>query len=80
MLVAAWAALRTKWMGAVVRMTRRFCLDKRAVERGELPPPVRLFGRPCWTVEHVLAHVNARLQAALDETKTTQKRVRRHQI
>jgi len=37
---------------------------KRAVERRELPPPVRMFGKPCWTVSVILAHIEARLDAA----------------
>jgi len=37
---------------------------KRAVERRELPPPIRMFGKPCWTVGVILAHIEARLDAA----------------
>jgi hypothetical protein len=35
---------------------------KRAVGRGELPVPVRLFGEPTWTVGAIVKHVEARLQ------------------
>ncbi len=37
---------------------------KRAVERGELPPSVRMFGKPVWTVRAILAHIEGRLEAA----------------
>lgn len=37
---------------------------KRAVERGELPQPVRMFGKPSWTAGGILRHVNARLETA----------------
>jgi hypothetical protein len=40
---------------------------KRAVERGELPPPVRLFGKPCWMARTILAHLEERLEAAKRE-------------
>ena len=40
---------------------------KRAVRRGELPPPVRLFGKPSWTVRVLVQFIEKRLeQAALD--------------
>ena len=37
---------------------------KRAVERGKLPPSVRIFGKPVWTVRAILAHIESRLEAA----------------
>ena len=37
---------------------------KRAVARGELPPPARLFGKPSWTAGAILAHLEGRLEAA----------------
>lgn len=37
---------------------------KRAVDRGELPKPVRMFGKPSWTAGGILRHVNARLETA----------------
>jgi hypothetical protein len=42
---------------------------KRAVERGELPPPVRLFGSNAWTADALLAHIEARLERAALERK-----------
>ena len=50
---------------------------KRAVERGELPPPVRLFGRPCWTAGAILAHLEARLEAAKREAEKEAARISR---
>jgi hypothetical protein len=41
---------------------------KRAVARGELPPPVRLFGQPVWTIKSLVNHLETRLaEAAVDE-------------
>lgn len=37
---------------------------KRAVERGELPPPVRLMGKPTWTGAVILKHLESRLEQA----------------
>ncbi|MCK6473801.1 MAG: helix-turn-helix domain-containing protein [Planctomycetes bacterium] len=37
---------------------------KRAVERGELPPPVRLMGKPTWTGAAILKHLESRLEQA----------------
>ena len=37
---------------------------KRAVRRRELPPPVKMFGQPCWTVKAILDHFEARLVSA----------------
>jgi len=36
---------------------------KRAVDRGELPPPVKLMGKNCWTVGVIVQHFEARLEA-----------------
>ena len=49
---------------------------KRAVERGELPPPCRLFGGNVWTVESVLRHIEARLEAAASEHEQMQRKLR----
>lgn len=63
----------------VARIFRRHSVSvKRAVERGELPPPVRLFGRPCWTASAILAHLDARLEAAKREAERESARFARH--
>ncbi len=36
---------------------------KRAVERGELPPPTRLMGKPVWTVGTIRKHIEDRLES-----------------
>jgi hypothetical protein len=51
---------------------------KRAVKRGELPPPARLFGRPVWTAGAILAHLDARLEAAKREADRQAARFARH--
>lgn len=48
---------------------------KRAVERGELPPPVRLMGKPTWTGAAILKHLESRLEQA-QETADVFKRQR----
>jgi len=53
---------------ALARMFHRHSVSvKRAVERGELPAPMRLFGKPCWTVAAILNHLTKRLDAAQRE-------------
>ena len=55
---------------AMARIFRRCATSiKRAVERGELPPPVRMFGKPCWTAGAILTHMEARLEAAKREAE-----------
>ena len=43
---------------------------KRAINRGELPPPVKLLGMPVWTAEKILNHLNDRLDSAEKTEKT----------
>ena len=42
---------------------------KRAVARDELPPPVRLLGKPTWTAGAILRHFEDRLQKAAAEAR-----------
>ena len=51
---------------------------RRAVERGELPPAVRLVGKPRWTAGAILAHVEGRLEAARREAERDSARISRH--
>ena len=41
------------------------CIEsvKRAVARGELPPPVKIAGKNCWTAGCVVKYIEDRLQA-----------------
>jgi len=48
---------------------------KRAIDRNELPPSVRLFGKPCWTAGTILAHIELRLQIAKTERESERKRL-----
>ncbi len=48
---------------------------KRAVSRGELPVPVRLFGEPVWTVQALRDHLNHRLEAAKQNALRAQRRI-----
>jgi len=53
---------------------------KRAVERGELPPSVRLFGEPVWTVQTLRDHMNRRLEAAKREAEQWQQRIAQNSV
>lgn len=48
---------------------------KRAVDRGELPPSVRLFGAPVWTVRALREHMTRRLEEAKKQAEQLQKRI-----
>ena len=47
---------------------------KRAIQRGELPSPVKLLGMPVWTVGKLLNHINERLDIAQKEEERTRKK------
>ena len=49
---------------------------KRAVERRELPPPVRLFGQPVWTVGTLLRHLEHRLKEAAKKAESLHKHIK----
>ena len=48
----------------LARLLGRECREsiKRAVERGELPLPVRLMGKPTWTAGTIVRFIEERLQ------------------
>ena len=48
---------------------------KRSVERDELPPPVKMFGKPCWTAGVILNHIEHRLKTAMEEAERERKRL-----
>ena len=50
---------------------------RRAVERGELPPPVRLMGKRIWTVEALRAHLRMRLDEAREEKEKAMAKIHR---
>ena len=48
---------------------------KRAVQRGELPPPTKLFGANVWTVESIIRYIEDRLAQAAAESDRDAKRL-----
>lgn len=50
---------------------------QRAVDRGELPPPVRLLGKPRWTVGFLLEHLEKRLKATDESAQKERARIAR---
>ena len=61
---------------ALARMLQRHQVTlKRAVQRGELPPPVRLLGGPVWTVGAIVRHLEARLTAAAKDAERTERKI-----
>lgn len=50
---------------------------KRAVRRGELPPPTKWFGQQVWTVQVLRDHTNMRLEAARKDAERLRQRLSR---
>jgi hypothetical protein len=48
---------------------------KRAIERGELPPSIRLFGEPVWTVKALQEHFNKRMEEAQKEVDRMKEKI-----
>lgn len=48
---------------------------KRAVQRGELPPSVRMLGEPVWTIQVLRDHTSRRLEEARKEAEKRQRRI-----
>jgi len=51
---------------------------RRAIQRRELPPGVRLLGRPAWTAGSILTHIEERLDRAKREVEKDALRISRH--
>ena len=49
---------------------------QRAVARGELPPPVRMFGKNTWTAGAVIDHVKTRLEESAKEQERLEHKIR----
>ena len=49
---------------------------KRAVERGELPPSIKLFGEPVWTAGALLEHLSKRLDDARQAAEQFQRKIK----
>jgi len=48
---------------------------KRAVQRGELPPPTSIMGRKRWTVRVLLEHFETKLTLEASESERTRRRL-----
>jgi hypothetical protein len=48
---------------------------KRAVQRGELPPPCRLFGDNVWTVGVLIRHIEQRLEQSARGAERTARKI-----
>ena len=60
--------------GVARLFNRHVASVKRAVQRGELPPSIPLFGQNVWTVGILIRHIESRLdQAAKDVERSTRK-------
>lgn len=55
--------------GLATMFDRHIASVKRAVQRGELPAPARLFGGNCWTAGVLVHHIEERLAQAAQETE-----------
>lgn len=64
--------------GVAYLFKRHVTSVKRAVQRGELPPPCRLFGTNTWTVGTLISHIEKRLQQAQKEAENTARRLARY--
>jgi len=51
---------------------------KRAIQRGELPQPARLFGQNVWTVGVLIRHFEHRLERAARESEQMARRIAGH--
>lgn len=51
---------------------------KRAVQRGELPPPCTLFGSRVWVVDVILTHIRKRLEQAAKEAERDTQRIKNY--
>jgi hypothetical protein len=54
---------------------RHPCSIRRAIQRGELPPPCRLFGTSVWTVAALVQHLADRQAEAARQRQTIERRV-----
>ena len=51
---------------------------KRAVARGELPPPCDLFGTKVWIADILIRHIKQRLEQAAKDAEQTARRIASH--
>ena len=63
--------------GIATLFNRHVTSVKRAVQRGELPPPCKLFGGNVWTARSIIRHIERRLAEEASEAELLAKRVTR---
>jgi hypothetical protein len=61
--------------GIAQLFSRHVVSVKRAVERGELPPPCHLFGARVWTAGILIRHIERRLEQAARDAEKDAKRI-----
>lgn len=61
--------------GVACLFKRHITSVKRAVQRGELPPPCRLFGVGVWTAGAIVRHIEQRLEQAAKDARRTKERL-----
>jgi hypothetical protein len=61
--------------GVARLFNRHVASVKRAIQRGELPPPTRLFGQNVWTVGALIRHIETRLDQAAKDAERTAHRI-----
>jgi hypothetical protein len=78
-VIAALAALHPNTIvteeGVAHLFNRHVVSVKRAVERGELPPPCHLFGSRVWTASILIRHIERRLEQAAKDAEKDAKRI-----
>ena len=50
---------------------------QRAIDKGELPPPTRMFGKKTWTVGVIVSHIETRLAEAAKEREQAEQKFKR---
>lgn len=62
--------------GVARLFNRHVASVKRAVQRGELPPPCRLFGSNTWTAGTLIGHIEKRLEEAAKEIEHIERKMK----
>jgi len=61
--------------GVAHLFNRHVASVKRAVQRGELPPPCRLFGTNAWTAGALVRYIESRLEQAAKEKERVERKI-----